>query len=164
MFRKALQEIDGSFIYIFDLDGTLADISHRLHFIRGYSDSDEERKKVDWNAFNLACDKDEPKWDIVELFSSLKQVSNIMICTGRMGTPEVVKKTLDWLAKYGINPHGVYFRSDGDYRSDDVVKKEMLDEIRMLGTVVAAIDDRDRVVDMWRDNGVTCLQCQKGDY
>lgn len=58
-------------------------------------------------------------------------------------------------------------RNTGDNRDDAAVKREMLDSIRALYDIVVAIDDRNRVVDMWRDNDVPCWQVcsrEEGDF
>lgn len=48
----------------------------------------------------------------------------------------------------------------------DLIKKEMIEicEKKLGGKIVMAIDDRDSVVKMWRENGITCLQCAYGDF
>jgi hypothetical protein len=58
-------------------------------------------------------------------------------------------------------------RDIGDVRDDATVKKEMLDSIRALYDVIVALDDRNRVVDMWRAEGVPCFQVcsrEEGDF
>ena len=58
-----------------------------------------------------------------------------------------------------------YMRSDTDYRQDYVVKQGMLDKMRKDGfNPTMAVDDRQQVVDMWRDNGLTVLQVDDGDF
>lgn len=56
-------------------------------------------------------------------------------------------------------------RKNGDYRADDVVKREWL-TIGLIprGRVLCAFDDRKRVVDMWRSEGITCYQVAPGDF
>ena len=49
--------------YIFDIDGTLADLTHRLHFIRD--------GKKDWNSFKHFCFADKPIPHMVELCRNL---------------------------------------------------------------------------------------------
>ena len=52
-----------------------------------------------------------------------------------------------------------------DKRRDDIVKKELFDEnIRGRFNVKFVIDDRNRVVDMWRQIGLTCFQVEEGDF
>jgi hypothetical protein len=50
--------------YLFDIDGTIADLSHRLRFI--------EKKPKDWRRFFEAVSKDTPITHIIELANHLK--------------------------------------------------------------------------------------------
>lgn len=52
-------------LYIFDLDGTLADLTHRLHFLENKTD------KRRWDKFHAACSKDKPKYNVIWLFNTL---------------------------------------------------------------------------------------------
>jgi hypothetical protein len=56
-------------------------------------------------------------------------------------------------------------RKEGDYRSDDIIKKELLDEIVAdFGKVPNIVfDDRPRVVKMWRENGVFVADVYQGE-
>ena len=60
--------------------------------------------------------------------------------------------------------HILLMRKEGDYRDDAIVKKELGAKVAEMGTILFAIDDRQRVVDMWRENGIVCLQCDKGNF
>ena len=56
-------------------------------------------------------------------------------------------------------------RADNDQRPDSEVKQDILNSLKAQGKkILFTVDDRQSVVDMWRANGITCLQCQKGDY
>jgi soluble P-type ATPase len=55
-------------------------------------------------------------------------------------------------------------RKDGDNRNDTVVKREILEELIKTRYIVAALDDRNRVVKMWRESGIKCLQVQEGNF
>ena len=56
-------------------------------------------------------------------------------------------------------------RAEGDRRQDDLVKSDLLDKIRIDGfDPVIAFDDRDKVVKMWRERGLRCLQVDRGDF
>jgi hypothetical protein len=77
--------------------------------------------------------------------------------------------TEEWLAKYGIPYDALYMRKDGDYRRDSVFKQELLDNIRKGGEdiIERVYDDRNQVVDMWRANGIDCIQVvprDKGEF
>lgn len=142
---------------IFDIDGTLANNEHRQHFL----------DSKDWNGFFEAMDKDEPIDSVCRLAQSMSFAPVIlMFCTGR---PEKYRQiTLDWLknrAEIFLLNENLMMRPDGDYRPDHEVKKEMLDKLRAEGhNIWFVVDDRNSVVDMWRNNGVTCLQCAEGDF
>ena len=74
-------------------------------------------------------------------------------------------QTLAWLAKHNINFDGLYMRQSGDSRKDSIVKKEIYDEFILNKYNVAfVLDDRDQVVRVWRDLGLTCLQVDYGDF
>ncbi len=151
-------------LYIFDLDGTLALINHRRHFV--------ERPKVeqDWPRFFAACDKDEPNIPVIATMEKLRHAgADIWIFSGR--SDEVRSKTVQWLVdntsfmSWDLDA-ALMMRAAGDYTADDVLKRQWIDE--MLTTdrerLVAAFDDRDRVVQMWRDAGVTCFQVAPGEF
>lgn len=57
-------------------------------------------------------------------------------------------------------------RQAGDYTADDVLKKQWLDAMLIddRRRLVAVFDDRDRVVQMWRNAGVTCFQVASGEF
>ena len=77
--------------------------------------------------------------------------------------------TEEWLAQWGIYYDALYMRPDGDYRPDNVFKQELLDNIRKNGDdlIERVYDDRNQVVDMWRANGIECIQVvprEKGEF
>jgi len=56
-------------------------------------------------------------------------------------------------------------RSDGDYRADQVVKEELFrNQVEPKYDVIGVIDDRDKVVTMWRRLGLVCFQVAQGDF
>ena len=139
-------------VFIFDLDGTLADINHRLHFVRS-------REHPHWGKFLESCDKDSPNKWVIDLLDMCRLHGVVVILSGRNDV--VRKKTEDWLRRYDILYDYLLMRKDKDYRPDQIIKKEMLDDfLRDKGYEVQFIvDDRQRVVDMWRENGYNVLQC-----
>ena len=74
--------------------------------------------------------------------------------------------TEQWLTdKLGFCSPIVYMRADDDKRPDNVVKAELFDtNIRGRYNVRFVLDDRDRVVKMWREMGLTCLQVAPGNF
>jgi hypothetical protein len=86
------------------------------------------------------------------------------------GRPEKCREgTVVWLAGMWPGTYTLLMRKDGDYRQDCIIKQEMLDgPMRDMGatkdTILCAMDDRQQVVDMWRANGVICLQVAEGKF
>lgn len=71
-----------------------------------------------------------------------------------------------WIRQHVTSSPGpLFMRADGDGRKDAVVKRELFDKhVRHEYNVVAVLDDRQQVVDMWRSLGLTCLQVAPGDF
>ncbi|WP_424244118.1 hypothetical protein Dip510_001310 [Elusimicrobium posterum] len=144
-------------VVFFDIDGTLADITHRRHYVEG--------GKKNWAAFNKNMDRDIPNTPIVELYNTLwdSGMYEVIILSGREDVNR--KVTEQWLTWNEIPFGRLLMRKKGDYRPDNIIKEEFLTAIRAEGKeVLFVIDDRQQVVDMWRRNGVTCLQCAPGDF
>ena len=142
---------------IFDVDGTLMDIQHRRKFVDG-------SQKKDWKAFKDATSQDTPKVDVFAIAKSLKAKGHrIIISSGRNISQRAT--TLQQLMKQGLAFDAIFMRADDDYRSDDVVKSDMLDQMRAQGfDPQMAFDDRQQVVDMWRAKGLTVCQVAPGDF
>jgi phosphoglycolate phosphatase-like HAD superfamily hydrolase len=143
--------------YIFDIDGTLADCSQRLHFI--------QQEKPDWESFYKDCVNDKPILPVVELAHTLKDAYETLIfVTGR---PEkYMEETVNWLCdKLDYNSVILMMRKDGDHRPDYIVKKEIYDEyIKPYYHIDGVFEDRKQCVDMWRSLGLTCYQVADGNY
>lgn len=142
---------------ICDIDGTLADVEHRRHFVQG--------EKKDFTAFYEAMDDDTPMIPIIGLVNMYRMNGwPILLCTGR---PERYReRTEKWLKDKGVIHDGLYMRPGGEeYTPDFMVKTIMLLQIRDEGySPEIAIDDRNQVVDMWRSEGLTCLQVADGNF
>jgi hypothetical protein len=138
---------------IFDLDGTLCNIDHRLHFI--------EDEKKDYDAFYAACDKDSLNVSIglwmTEIFfhsgHSEYEGPRVFIVSGRRWTCQFA--TAEWLNDHSI-PYDKLFMPRGthDYRPDTEIKEEILEEIQQEYEVFFAVDDRPSVIEMWRKHGI----------
>lgn len=136
-------------IVIFDIDGTLAKRNDRSPF---------DWAKVKHDSPNIPIVK------ILSLFSCCCSVYEIFIFSGR---DEICRKeTIAWLMENGIRFKELYMRAEGDNRKDSIVKKELFEKhIQGKYNVLAVFDDRQQVVDMWRNElGLTCLQVAPGDF
>jgi phosphoglycolate phosphatase-like HAD superfamily hydrolase len=141
-------------IVIFDIDGTLADVSERIHHVR--------KKPKNWNAFFQGMAQDKAIHSMVRLCNVLYASGiQIVLCSGR--SEEHREQTIDWLAEQGVNYHDLLLRKDNDRRPDSVVKREML-ATTDKSKVLFVVEDRSRVVEMWRSEGLVCLQCAPGEF
>ena len=145
---------------ICDLDGTLCKLDHRLHFVRR-----PEGERKDWKSFFEHLDKDEINYWCLDILDGLADKCKIVFCSGR---PDMYRKpTMEWLEnKCGFSePDALFMRPRNDQRDDSIVKEIILDfEILTRFTPYFMIDDRKRVVEMWRKRGFTCLACAEGDF
>ncbi len=142
-------------IVIFDIDGTLSNCEHRQHFL--------EAEPKDWENFFKSAEHDEPIEPMHGLLTMLKATGNIdiVLCTGR--AERMRSTTLKWLEDHEVVFDALHMRPDSDRRSDALVKKEM---IQIIGRerIWFVVDDRTQVVQMWRKEGLLCLQCADGNF
>ncbi len=143
---------------IFDLDGTLANINHRLHLIK--------IKPKNWPAFHACIDRDKPIEPVRAVFDALRATNkyDIIILSGR--NEEARDKTERWLKKHGFEYDELIMRREKDYRDDAIIKEEFLFKlIEKYGKKpLFVVDDRVRVVRMWKKNGVFVFdvrQCEE---
>lgn len=140
---------------IVDMDGTLSDASHRLPLIAG--------KPKDWGRFFALCGEDLPHGHVACVVNLLQPAYKVVIVTGRPA--KCGADTRAWLKRHFVSYDALFTRADGDFRADDVVKEEILDrDILPAFTPIFAMDDRDRVVAMWRRRGIPCFQVAAGDF
>jgi len=146
---------DDNMLVIFDMDGTLSDTSHRQAYVRG--------EKKDWNAFFAGCKDDSVKEPIKNLLLDFNILEyKIIIVSGRP-IDKCGIATEDWLYQQNIPFNHLFMRNSGDTRSDVIIKQEILD-LLPKAKIAYVVDDRDAVVKMWRENGLTCLQVAEGDF
>lgn len=88
----------------------------------------------------------------------------LVFCSGRDERFRDV--TEEWLSlNLQVPFEALHMRPAKDTRRDDVVKLELFDKhIRHNWNILCVLDDRDRVVRMWRSLGLTVLQVNDGDF
>lgn len=150
---------------IVDIDGTVADLSHRIHFIEG--------EKKDWDAFYSHVGGDSPIKNVLDVVNALSLSGcQLVFVTGR--PDKCYTETVNWLECYlpsyttMICRPMYFFRKNGDFRPDTVVKKEIYEnKLKAVGITpenTVVFEDRSGVVYMWRTLGFTCFQVADGDY
>ena len=106
-------------------------------------------------------DIDEIIRHVVRLYYSIGY--QIIIVSGR--EDQCYDMTRDWLNKHNVPYNFMYMRKSGDFRKDSIVKKEIYEKyIKNNFNILFCLDDRNQVVNMWREIGVKCLQVQEGDF
>ena len=134
---------------IFDLDGTLANIDHRLHFIK------QENK--DWDGFFKACSADLPKHAVIQAAKALYQLGHpLWILSGR--STLVKNETTAWLKQHAIPYDNLLMREVNDFTPDHELKRQWIVEYNLKPRTLCIYEDRQKVVDMWREEGFDCFQ------
>lgn len=138
---------------IFDIDGTLSLLEHRLHFL----------KNKDWDSFYDACGDDTVNEPVAHIARQLMAWNDIVFVTGRRESVREI--TLNWLQEKihpDINDADLYMRADGDLRHDTVVKPELIflfkDQVSLI------FEDRNSMVETWRRMGIPTMQVAEGDF
>ena len=128
----------------FDVDGTLADGAHRVHYWR--------QKPRNWDMFRSEIINDAPIQQICDIAKQMPTAHDLIVCTGRGEDSRDV--TTKWLHKNSISFQKMYMRTEHDYRDDYIVKKELLDEI---------IDDYGKQPDLWFDDRPSVVKMLKAN-
>lgn len=125
-----------------DIDGTLAHMSGRSPY--------------DYSKVN------EDTLDAV-VAGITRHYKHVVVMSGR---PEDCREATEkWLRKYDVRFDSLFMRPSGDKRPDQIVKWELYQQhVEPEYTIEFVLDDRNRVVKMWRENGLKCLQVAEGDF
>lgn len=146
---------------IFDLDGTICDVSHRRQYVA--------TKPRNWDAWNAGLTNDTPHRAVELVYKSLHASRGIIdtdmfFVSGR--SDDYRDQTEQWLKDNGFKWDHLYMRKYKDHRDDSVVKGEIADEIEKTHNILFVFDDRQRVVNMWVNRGIWVFDCgqTKGDF
>lgn len=144
---------------ICDIDGTVAWMQDRSPYDRT----------------TVSTDKADPR--MFQLLQILMDADvYILFVSGREGTEQCRRDTEEWIKQYLINYHVnkisgeydkfmLFMRKPKDYRPDEIIKKEIYEnQIKDNFDIVAVFDDRNKVVNMWRNIGMLCCQVNDGDF
>ena len=142
-----------------DLDGTLYNHSHRIDYAIAR----------DWEEFHKASTYDTPNWDVrTGIFCFYKQGFEIIAVTGR--TEKYRQRTMEWLNKWEVPIDELLMRPDDDFRPDALVKVDLLsskfkfDIQEARKQVMMILEDREIMVETWRNMGFECWQVRQGEY
>ena len=133
---------------VIDLDGTLTSAWWREHHLTG------ERR--DWAAFFAGMARDAPVRPLVDLAGWVARHAAVVLLTGR--PDEHADAIRQWLTEHEVVYDELLMRRRGDRRRDTVVKRERYrDEIAPRYDVRLVVEDRPRVIEMWREEGLYVL-------
>lgn len=140
-----------------DIDGTLADITHRLQYAKG--------ETKDWNKFFSLISEDYLKLETVDILLKYEEEGyDIILVSARPDTYR--KETRIWLEKV-MNGYPLWktliMRKGNDKRQDVEVKKQILDTYFPDKSLIhKIIDDRPSVIRMWKENGLDVINVGDG--
>jgi uncharacterized HAD superfamily protein len=133
----------GSPLVILDIDGVLADVRHRLHYLA--------TRPKNWEGFFSAAKSDEVLEVGAEFAKQAAATHEIVYLTGR---PERLRlATQAWLDKQLLPAGRLVMRSEGDRRPSAVIKLHELRRLRRESAVELLVDDDPSVIDAARAAG-----------
>lgn len=141
-------------VVLCDLDGTLCDIKHRLPFVKG--------EKKDWKSFFAGIPQDKAREDVLEMVQGYASKGHqIFFVSARPDTYR--EQTAKWLFENYTAPYSaLIMRSSRDTRDDELIKGEMFDKFFSKFKIEAVIDDRPRVIRMWKERGLNVIDVGEG--
>jgi predicted kinase len=140
-------------VVLCDVDGTIADTEHRMHYL-------EEPK--DYDGFFMAMDNDRPIMPVIEWLRELSKSYTILLISGR--PVSYYTSTKCWLNRYKVPHARIFMRPQGDHRPDYQFKASVLKGIPK-DKVFLVIDDRPSIVELvWRPNGFRVIPLTWRDW
>ena len=170
-------------VVICDLDGTLCDHRHRVHLALS----------GDWDAYHALLSKDEPHSAVLNFLKDQSMHNEpIYFLTGRpeQYRTQTIAWLRDVADLHLLDDFkDLLMRPKGDFSSDVELKKQGLDaiyvsqsfkdyaramidgrvfkseegKISFVGSRILFLEDRDKLVEMWRDMGYACWQTARGE-
>jgi len=134
---------------IVDIDGTLA---HK-----------GDRSPFHWERVG----EDLPNVPIIRLLECIQESCEDGLVTILMSGRDSVcrPETEEWLRVHHIKYDHLFMRPEGNTEKDSIIKKRLYEEnIKDKYSVWLVLDDRNQVVEMWRSEGLICLQVADGNF
>jgi len=142
-----------------DLDGTMADLEHRLHYVHP-----KEGELKDWKSFFAEIPNDSLIEDVAAQVADLiDEDTDLFYISAR---PENYRKeTEEWLERVGAPKYkALFMRRAHDKREDSLIKSELLHRYFPDKSIIKCVfDDRPRVIRMWREEGLEVIDCGSGE-
>ena len=142
---------------VFDIDGVLADCSHRLHYIQG---EDKDYDKF-YSYDEILKDKPILNLDKILLNIQCAESSGIDIRFITARNIKSITATAEWLEKYFsimVEEGDILMRPEKDWRPAYQVKEDLIKKHIGFENILFAFDDDDQVNEMYRKYGVVCYK------
>ena len=140
-----------------DLDGTLCNEDARVHL----------GKAGDWQQYFASINGDCAHNDVLRTLHIMSGPVRILIVTSR---PEAYRgMTEQWLRDKEVPFDSLLMRPNNDDAESHISKIALIEEFFgskecVLSSVLFALEDRDKVVQAFREYGIPCWQVRNGQY
>lgn len=148
-------------LYLFDIDGTLLDFTHRAYKIQ------PPGAEIDWHELAMMSIDDAPIAQVITTALHLMNHADVHFFTARSDKIRDITENWIWENLGMPNPR-IYMRPHlwGDLVDTECksLMYETLVSPEDKRRLVAVFEDRSSVVEMWRSQNVVCYQVARGDY
>lgn len=135
---------------IFDVDGTLADVTSIRHHVMGGGPKNFD--KFHEQSVNVP-----PHPHVVQMAHDAKKAGHdVIVVTARKA--QWRPHTAMWLAQNNVPSDAMFMRANDDQRPDYEVKNDILQRISKSWDVVHAVDDNPHVLRLWDEHKIPTTQ------
>lgn len=139
-------------VAVVDIDGVLADVSHRLHHVA--------KRPKDWDAFFAAASRDPVLPEGLAVARELAERYDLTYLSGR---PERCRRDTErWFQKHEIPAGELLLRRPNDRRPARITKIEILRRMAATRRIALFVDDDFEVCSAARAAGFTVLEATWG--
>lgn len=137
---------------IVDLDGTVANNSHREHYA----------KSSQWDEFNALTLGDTPMEATIAAVNGFAMMGyKVVVFTGRQES--AAKDTIEWLEKHKMTWHEMEMRRIGDYSPAPELKRRWFRAYSADCRFECAFEDDPNVCVMWRELGLHVFRIDRDE-
>jgi hypothetical protein len=142
---------------VVDIDGVLSDASTRQHFLNN------PEGVRDWEGFFGTVGEDRPLNAVPALLHLLDPEVTVVLVSGRPAW--VLERTREWLERHGMRWDRLAVREGDDFMDPAGFKRDVVEDLRAEGCdILLGVDDNDRIVEMFAEQGVPALYVHSGYY
>lgn len=142
-------------IVVCDIDGTVANLTHRLQYAKG--------ETKDWKKFFSLLNLDTPRQDVYMSAQSLAHEHDALLVFVSARPEDYRTETEQWLRDNGMVYDNLIMRRKGDKRQDTDVKSDIYNRYLKQYDIVRVFDDRPSVIRMWREKGLEVEDVGNGE-